>query len=284
MIYAIIAIIIFFTFYFLVGKKIKSLDFPCVTIFTGGVKCGKTTLAVRTAIKKYRLIHLKWWIKTKIFRKDKEEPLLYSNIPLSVPHVRLTQELLLRQKRFNYGSVVLCSEASLVADSQYFRDKDFNDTLTLFNKLFGHETGGIRNKSMGTGYLIYDSQNLNDLHYSIKRVSSTYYFIQKCIKWIPFILVFNVREMTYVDDTTINVYNEDSEDTMKKVIILKKWWKKFDSCCYSILTDNKSIENKIIKVDNLKTTNIVGFRNWHGLERKIEENEKEINNNFKENN
>ena len=63
------------------------------------------------------------------------EPLLYSNIPLSCPYVPLTKELLLRKKRFVYGSTVLISEASLVADSQLIKDKVINERLLKFFKL-----------------------------------------------------------------------------------------------------------------------------------------------------
>lgn len=68
--------------------------------------------------------------------------MLYSNIKLKVRYgyVLITKDLLLRQKRFNYGSTILISECSLVADSMNYKDKDTNDILTIFNKLIGHET------------------------------------------------------------------------------------------------------------------------------------------------
>ena len=77
-------------------------------------------------------------------------PLIYSNVPLAMPYVPLTDDLLLRKKRFVYGSVIYVQEASLVADSQLIRDMDVNERLMLFNKLIGHETKG--------GVIIYDTQ------------------------------------------------------------------------------------------------------------------------------
>ena len=66
-------------------------------------------------------------------------------------YVPLTDDLLLRKKRFVYGSVIYVQEASLVADSQLIRDMDINERLMLFNKLIGHETKG--------GVIIYDTHS-----------------------------------------------------------------------------------------------------------------------------
>ena len=50
--------------------------------------------------------------------------------------------------------------------------------LSLFNKLIAHETRG--------GAIYYDTQSILDSHYSIKRVASTYLFIQKNINFFLF--------------------------------------------------------------------------------------------------
>lgn len=133
-----------------------------------------------------------------------------------MPYVPLTDDLLLRKKRFVYGSVVYCQEASLVADSQLIRDMDINQLLLLFNKLFGHETKG--------GILIYDTQTISDLHYSIKRSLSEYFYIHRLVKWIPFFLIAYVQENRYSEDgSIITTINGDVEDSgLKKVIIPKK--------------------------------------------------------------
>ena len=118
----------------------------CMALVTGGVKTGKSTLSVYMAIKRYkanlRLVRFK-----NIFRKIFglsliEEPLLYSNIPLSVPYVPLTQKLINREQRFAFGSVIYVNEASLFADSQMVKDMDLNERLLMFNKLIGHELHG----------------------------------------------------------------------------------------------------------------------------------------------
>ena len=117
-------------------------------------------IIIYLAISNYKRIHKRWKIRAyfqkKLGREVEEEPLLYSNIPLSVPYVPLSREILRREVRPRYKSVCYVNEASLVADSQMFRDMELNERLMLFNKLFGHETLG--------GMCIYDTQCIVDLY------------------------------------------------------------------------------------------------------------------------
>lgn len=171
------------------------------------------------------------------FLPVREEPLLYANVPIAgIKYVELTEDLILRKKRFNYRSTIYCQEASLVADSQMFRDMDINERLLLFNKLIGHETRG--------GEIIYDTQSIVDCHYAIKRSVSSYIWIHHNTK-VPFFVAVYVREMFYTEDgTAVNVFNEDVEKTLLRIIIPKSIWKKFDAYCYSKLTDDLERENK----------------------------------------
>lgn len=235
---------------------LKTFKFPklgCLTLISGGVKTGKSTFSVALAIRQYKKRVFRVKFKNafrKMFKKPLIElPLLYSNVPLAMPYVSLTDDLLLRKKRFVYGSVVYCQEASLVADSQLIRDMDINQLLLLFNKLFGHETKG--------GILIYDTQTISDLHYSIKRSLSEYFYIHRLVKWIPFFLIAYVQENRYSEDGSIlTTINGDVEDSgLKKVIIPKKTWKYFDCYCYSVLTDKLPVENKQIK-NNIRTADL----------------------------
>lgn len=251
---AIVFLVIFFKF------KMKMLKLPNITLITGAVKTGKTTLAVHLAIKKWKSQHFKWRI-SKIFGSKQEEPLLYSNIKLcGVPFVMLNKDLLMRQKRFNYKSVVLISEGALVADSQNFKDDFVNETLTIYCKLFGHETKG--------GYMFVDTQNITDLHYSFKRVCNSFLWIHSNTKY-PFLLKLQVRELIYsAENSSTNVFNEDAEDTTKNVYILKGIWKKFDAYCYSIFTDDLDrVEDTITltKKDSLKTDTILQVRQFKYL-------------------
>ena len=246
--------------------KFKVPKVGSIALITGGVKTGKSTLAVATVLSEYKARHRSWKIRkffAKLFKKNiPEEPLIYSNVPLKVPYVELSQDLIFRKKRFRYGSVIYVNEASLVADSQLIKDMELNERLMFFNKLIGHETKG--------GVLVYDTQCVADNHYAVKRALSNYIYIHHLTKWIPFVLVAHVREFTYSDDNTSVVNNvaEDSENTLRKVIFWKSTWKKFDCYSWSILTDNLPVEAKIIDgrtLPDLKVRKLISFRDYRTL-------------------
>lgn len=204
-------------------------------LVTGGVKSGKSTLSVYLAIRSWKREHFRWKVLNFLRRVFKfipvrEEPLLYSNVPIAgVPFVELTEDLLLRRKRFNYRSTIYIQEASLVADSMMFRDQDINDRLLYFNKLIGHETRG--------GRIIYDTQSIQDCHFAIKRSLSSYLWIHHNVK-VPFFVLIYVRELFYSEDSSsVNTFEEDVEKTLLLTVVPKSVWKKFDAYCYSKLTD-----------------------------------------------
>lgn len=257
---------------FIVGKIMSKFKFPkigCVALVTGAVKSGKSTFAVALSIQKYKQAHRMWVIR-KFFqellrRKVDEEPLLYSNIPLAVPYVPLTKDLIQRKKRFRYKSVVYVNEASLMADSMLGAVKGgagrgetelVAERLMLFNKLFGHETY--------SGYLIYDTQAIVDLHFSIKRCISEYFYIHHLQKYIPFLLCANVREERHSEDnSTINAYTDDVEKSLSRVLIPKSVWKKFDAHCFSYLTDDLPVEDNVIRgCKDLKARSVISFRDF----------------------
>lgn len=229
-----------------------------LSLVNGGVKAGKSTFAVYLAIsnlkRRRRAIKVRNWFR-KVFHIGKQEelPLLYSNVPLSVPYVPLTDDLLLRKKRFVYGSVIYVCEASLVADSMCIKDLDVNDRLLLFNKLIGHETCG--------GMIIYDTQCINDLHYSIRRCLSEYFYVHHTVKWIPFFLLVFVKENRFAEDgSVLTAENKDVEEGLKRVIVPKSVWKKFDCYCYSALTDNLPVVDKEVNTQDLKARDILTFK------------------------
>ena len=274
--FIIIAVAIFFIHKFL--NKFKLVKIGSMALFNGGVKTGKSTLSVNTAYREYkrrvRATKFKNFFR-QLFNKEKIElPLLYSNVPLNLKYVPLTDDLLTRKERFVYGSVIYVQEASLVADSQLLKNMDLNEQLLLFNKLIGHETKG--------GVLIYDTQCISDLHYSIKRCLSNYFYIHRLVKWIPFFLVAYVQECRYSEDgSVITTSSEDVENTLKKVIVSKRTWKLFDCYCYSTLTDHLPVNDKVVdgtKLDTLKANEVVSFRtNFKNLKAKEKENDKKEN-------
>ena len=258
--------------FYKISKHFKVPKIACVSLTTGGVKSGKSTFSVYLAISTYKRIHRRWKVRKvfqTLFNKPlDEEPLLYSNIPLSVPYVPITLELLQRKVRPRYGSVAYVNEASLLCDQMLFKDDELNERLTLFNKLFGHETCG--------GYLVYDTQCIGDVHYAVKRSLSNYFYVHHLEKRIPFFLVAKVREERYSDDkgTITNTYSEDVEENLKTVIIPKSVWKKFDAYCFSVLTDSLPVSDCVLKgTTDLKAHDIVSFRRFKTIQNNEVQNE-----------
>lgn len=257
-----VALVIICIVLFILVKYFKTLKVGSLVLVSGGVKTGKTTLAVYLALREYRRALLRWKIR-RLFGVKEEKPLLYSNIPLKKDFVLLDKDYLLRNKRFNYKSVILISEASLFADSQLIKDQEINTQLLLFNKLIGHETKG--------GKLIYDTQQIQDCHYSIKRSLSSYFYIHHINKFFPFFIVAYVKEYRYSEDNSvIGTEEQDIEDTLKRVLIPKSVWNKFDCYCYSILTDElttKPILEDGRKLADLKAETIPSFRDFKDLKK-----------------
>lgn len=245
----ILILIISFLVYRFYRKNFKQIVRGTVNLFTGAPKTGKTLLCDSSAAVDFKRRHRSWWIlRNLFFRRDLEEPLFYVNSFFTFGNrftgkkhrldkcIRaIEKEHLLREKRFNYGSVICCTESSLIADSMDFNDKDRNARLSLFHKLIGHMTRG--------GALYYDTQSPLDNHYSIKRVVSSYYYIQKRRK-ILFWNILYVRELIS-KDIADSTFTTDVDDTMKKVIVGTWWFKHYDQYYFSYLTDsldNSSVE------------------------------------------
>lgn len=259
--------VIGFIVWFLIHKFLSRFKFPkinCLAVFTGDVKVGKSGVSLACAYSHYRYIHRSWRIRSffrKMFRLPiAEEPLFYSNIPLAgVPYCELTTEHILRKKRFNFKSVIFVDEASLMADCYLSKDiKDLNTVLMEFFKLFGHETH--------SGYCVFNSQSLTDLHISLRKCTSQYFYLHDTNSsfFVPFIAWTHMREERYTEDgSTVNSYNKDVEETLKTCLFRKRVFKMYDSHAYSILTDNLPVAN--IKRFNafgsdLKARSLVSFR------------------------
>lgn len=246
-------------------KHFKVPKVGSLALVTGAVKSGKTLFALGLAIANYRIVHRAWRIKCffcKLLRREcPEEPLFYSNIPVAFPYVELTKELILRQKRFRYGSVIFCSEASLLADNSVFKDTDVNERIMLLNKLIGHETRG--------GLLVYDTQAIGDLPAVTRRCIGQYFYVHHTVKNIPFVVLPCVRECRFSEDgSAVSVDTEDVEEGLKKVLFSKRLWKKYDRYCYSSFTDNKPVEDKLVvlpKGASLKAKNITSFKEYKNL-------------------
>lgn len=251
-----------------IRKHFKMPKVDNMICVTGGVKSGKSTFSFALADSIYRRNLRRWKVRNFFrkglnkFRKKKfpmeEKPLFYSTIPVNREHVLLSLDLLKRDVRFTYKSVIWVDEASLLADSQCYKDLDLNERLMLFNKLIAHETQG--------GTIVYNTQSISDLHYSVKRCLAETFYVHHTAKWLPFFLVVTVREERYSEDgLAINNYNEDVEESLKRVIVPKSVWKKFDCYAYSSMTDSLPTVTELNKVNSLKATKIVSFNDRHNI-------------------
>lgn len=279
----IIIIVVIVTFLlFIYFKFFKIPKLKNVVFIDGGLGSGKSFYSVALAIKLHKKALNKWYFQKYICKflglfskkyknKEIEKPLLYSNIKLkNYEHVILTKELLIREMRFNYKSVVLIDEFSLFADQQLYKNQDLNEKLQLFFKLFRHETKG--------GYMVVNSQSINDCHYSFKYILNDYFYIHHRKK-LPFISFLAIRENVYSADngSVINSSNEDIERTLKKVIVFNKYYKKYDSYTYSIFTDKLESYDRLVKFvknDELKADNLISFRDYKFLIKELKNNEK----------
>lgn len=290
MLYSLIALFFIGFVIYLWIKYVKYIRCGNMICITGGIKTGKSLLAVRQAYQLHRsqvfkyyvynyferflpLLWLPYSLKCLIKKrlpfkpKQTEKPLLYSNIPLGCPHVLITKELLERKKRFNFGSVCYICEASLVADSMTYTDKFLNEELLLFNKLFAHETHG--------GFLIYDTQSIQDNHYAVKRCLCSYFYIHHSFKGLFFHWMF-IREERFTEGTNaVNTYDEDVESQLRIHLVPKSTYKLYDRYAYSVLTDHHDVVADLNKPINLKANDIVSFKTFLTIAKELHEiNEK----------
>ena len=270
---------------FLIAKILKIPKFGNMTLVTGGVKTGKSTMSVWLAVRQYWRQLRKYyilnyvifpafhWMPFKVCKrmKKREKPLFYSNIPIAVKNfVPLTHSLIERTERFRYGSVIYVCESSLVADSQAIKNPLVNEEMLLLNKLIAHETKG--------GYIFYDTQSIMDNHYAVKRCLSSYFYIHPMRK-IPFFCLAWVRELKFSEDNSaVNTFETDVEDTLMLVIIPKKVWKLFDCYCYSALTDHLPVVDQtvpVFKYGDKKARRIISFRHYQSIPKEFIDERKE---------
>lgn len=265
MIILIVVLIIFLIFFIKYQRSKKKIVVQQVNVVTGAPKTCKSLLTLYLARKDYK----KRLFRTKLYnffhsaKKQKELPLFYSTIPVKFPHVILTEEMLLRKVRFRYNSVIFVDEAYLVADSESFKDSEVNESLSLFNKLIGHELRG--------GSVFYNSQNIHDLHFAIKRVATNYIYIDSK-RGFPFFMNIHCRELVNSDEVSLTnvTYDDPKHDpSFRRLLIPKRYFKLYDCYCYSKLTDNLPIGEEIVdykKLPDLKTSYVCNIK--HGANAK----------------
>ena len=260
---------------FIFNKLFKIPKIGNLCLVTGGVKAGKSMLSLHFAIKKYkRVLRGTKFVNffRKIFKKELLEiPLFYSNVPVGIPYVLINDDILMLKNRVAWGSVMYVQEASLFADSQLVKKDDINENLLLFNKLCAH---------FGLSLLMYDTQSISDLHYSIKRSLSNYFYIHHNIKLplLPFCVLY-IQEYRYSEDNSLVSVSgvEDLENTLKRVIIPKSIWKKYNSTCFSKIVEDLPVSaDVIIPTNDLKIDKIISFRDNYSKLVKPKNNDKKL--------
>lgn len=263
MIIVVLAVILLFLFltYWHYLKPIRNVG--NLSLITGGVKTGKSQLAVAIVFIKYRWQLIKYHFQRffNLFRKNKrylEKPLIYSNVPIGRAgkdvYVPLTHDLIERKERFRFGSVAYICEVSVVNGSKDIYNEPLNDDLNFLYKLCAHELHG--------GFIVLDTQSPMDCHYAVKRSLSTYYHIYRRRDFFfkTFSLLY-VREKELIDgDHSQAIENFDPDDYKhdgKKVLYVipmlnRKWWRRYDRYAYSSLTDDLPVNDHVVKVTKNK--------------------------------
>lgn len=243
-------------------KRSKKFRFDSIVMINGGVGSGKTLTAVWLAIRSYKK-SVRIWKRKNFFRlllgkqPKQEKPMLYSNIPLfNIDFVLLNQDLIERKVRFNFGSIVLISESSLIANSQDFKRKDLpylNDNLTEFLKLIRHELHGSYRSMFGLGgtipNLICETQSKNDNHFAFDRCITQVMFISKSYN-LPFFKLQHCRDLLLYEGVE-NIINDDVKEdkSFKWYLIPKKRFSNYDSYAYSFLTDDLQNYDNYIHIE-----------------------------------
>lgn len=266
MLVLLIVFVCIFIFSYIYCKYFKIPKMKNVVFIDGSLGTGKSALTVCLAIRMYKR-NVRHYKVGKFFGKfikkfrNLEKPILYSNIKLrGIEYTPLTKDLIVRKNfRFAYKSVVILDEFSLVADQNMFGKKyeEICERMSEFFKLFRHETKG--------GYLFINSQSTSDLNYTLKSVLSDYFYIHsKSSRFIPFISCLKVQECRFSrDKSSLQVNIEDVEENLKTLVMLKKWFKYYDTYCHSIFTDNLEIYSKPIfndKKTSLKSDELVSYK------------------------
>lgn len=228
----------------ILSLKIYTIKVDTINLINGGVKSGKSTLAIYLAIKHHKAIIAKIKLHNKIrkiFKKELiKEPLLYSNIPIKYKYYEpLTTSILERETIPIDRSIIYIGEFSLVADSMCFKDMLLNEKVSLFFKLAGHSFNGK---------IFIDTQNINDCHYGLKKCITRYIYIHHTKKTIPLLLNLKICEMAYSygSESVVNQFNGQIEDKTMNLWIPKSIWKAFDYRCYKSLDKGKKIATKTI--------------------------------------
>lgn len=258
-------------------KNYAKISYNQVLGIFGGVKSGKTLLAVKTALKQFK-ISQKYWQRKKRktayynviitflnkFKKKKlalkELPLtpqFYSNIPIRVNKkygmsLKVSKEILLLKEKIPNGSIMLLDEFGTIASQYGYTEEQIRTDISEFVRFYGHYT-------KQKGLLIVIDQSTDRI---LKEVRVSLGAIYETSEFSKFGFIGKQKIIKY-QNTIQTEYAVQKEQIKNKYYLLLK--KNYDPYCYSERVNNlnytKAIdsnenlkENELLRLDNLKSS------------------------------
>ena len=277
-IFFILLVLIIVLFIFLkVIKSYARISYNQVLGIFGGVKSGKTLLAVKTALKQFK-ISQKYWQRKKrkvvyynvlitLLNKFKKKkltlkqipltPQFYSNIPIRVNKkygmsLKVSKEILLLKEKLPNGSIMLLDEFGTIASQYGYTEEQIRTDISEFVRFYGHYT-------KQKGLLIVIDQSTDRI---LKEVRVSLGAIYETSEFTKFGFIGKQKIIKY-QNTIQTEYAVQKEQIKNRYYLLLK--KNYDPYCYSERVNNlnytKAIdsnenlkENELLRLDNLKSS------------------------------
>lgn len=274
---SLITIIIILIILLKVIKGYAKISYNQVLGIFGGVKSGKTLLAVKTALKQFK-ISQKYWQRKKRkvvyynvlitllnkFKKKKLKlkelpltPQFYSNIPIRVNKkygmsLKVSKEILLLKEKIPNGSIMLLDEFGTIASQYGYTEEQIRTDVSEFVRFYGHYT-------KQKGLLIVIDQSTDRI---LKEVRVSLGAIYETSEFSKFGFIGKQKIIKY-QNTIQTEYAVQKEQIKNKYYLLLK--KNYDPYCYSerinslnytkAINSNENLkENELLRLDNLKSS------------------------------
>lgn len=253
MTFILIIIAVIIIFYFVFKHKYKQID-NNIVLYIGTAGSGKTLVCVKSAIRKYRNMKLKWYFSHLVFwKKPKEKPVLYSNIPIRINSKKYAQKLTLNQlllkEHINTNCVVLIDEIGNFASQMDYKNP-LVDKVEIFIRYFRHITKG--------GYIYCNDQHNSFILNNIRRRVSKMYILDSFRKYWHFAFT-NVTKVYDIEDVVTNVDSDETDDlTGKRMFIWIPFTRLYDTYSYYWL--NPIVKSNSTEFDSLESKEIIQLK------------------------
>ena len=225
---SIILLILFIIFLIKVVPRLYVLKIDNTMMFTGAPGTGKTNEMITMALKLYRRTKRKVKWANILFRKNWEQPVLYSNMPIRISKKEWSTDLkiehLLLTERQNHRSITVITEIGKVASQYDWNNLNVQDNLNDYISLYRHYTLG--------GYFLCDDQSSDNVAVNIRRRLGTVINMLHFRKlWILYWV--KMRNITISED--IKTIEDDSAETNMRwrIGLFPLFRKKYDTYAFS---------------------------------------------------